>query len=67
MIVLQVLRYGFGQQYKPHMDSLSDDVAGPRLCTILLYLNGGCSLQPDVTVILYNTLYLLATLYATLG
>eukprot|EP00882_Tetradesmus_deserticola_P023404 GHRQ01025467.1.p1 GENE.GHRQ01025467.1~~GHRQ01025467.1.p1 ORF type:complete len:288 (+),score=44.69 GHRQ01025467.1:151-1014(+) len=36
---LQVLRYGEGQQYKPHMDSLSDDVAGPRLCTILLYLN----------------------------
>jgi hypothetical protein len=27
------------------MDSLSDDVAGPRLCTILLYLNGENKLQ----------------------
>jgi hypothetical protein len=47
--VLQVLRYGEGQQYKPHMDSLSDDVAGPRLCTILLYLNGKHKLQHHST------------------
>lgn len=38
--VLQVLRYGLGQQYKRHMDTLADDVAGPRVCTILMYLNG---------------------------
>lgn len=36
---MQVLRYGQGQQYKPHMDSLRDDEAGPRVCTVLLYLN----------------------------
>lgn len=35
-----MLRYGQGQYYKAHMDVLSDEVAGPRVCTILLYLNG---------------------------
>lgn len=38
--LLQVLRYGLGQEYKRHMDSLQDDVAGPRVCTVLMYLNG---------------------------
>lgn len=37
---LQVLRYGLGQEYKRHMDTLHDDDAGPRVCTILMYLNG---------------------------
>eukprot|EP00775_Hariotina_reticulata_P005585 gene5585-5824_t len=41
---MQVLRYGLGQQYKPHMDSLRDQVAGPRVCTVLLYLNGEMTL-----------------------
>lgn len=36
-----MLRYGVGQQYKRHMDSLQDDLAGPRVCTVLMYLNGG--------------------------
>lgn len=36
----QVLRYGLGQQYKPHMDTLQDEVSGPRVCTVLMYLNG---------------------------
>lgn len=39
---VQVLRYGFGQQYRPHMDTLRDDDAGPRVCTVLMYLNGEC-------------------------
>lgn len=38
--VLQVLRYGLGQEYKPHMDTLKDNDAGPRVCTVLMYLNG---------------------------
>lgn len=47
----QVLRYGLGQEYKRHMDSLQDDVAGPRVCTVLMYLNdvieGGETAFPD--------------------
>lgn len=39
-VLSQVLRYGVGQQYKPHMDTLRDEEAGPRVCTILMYLNG---------------------------
>jgi prolyl 4-hydroxylase len=35
----QVLRYARGQYYKEHMDTLHDEVAGPRIATILLYLN----------------------------
>jgi hypothetical protein len=37
----QVLRYGYLQSYKPHMDTLGDDVSGPRVATVLLYLSGG--------------------------
>ena len=39
---IQVLRYGYGQQYKAHTDSLIDDSA--RVATVLLYLNdvSGC-------------------------
>ena len=33
----QVLRYGVGQRYVPHTDSLIDDSA--RMATVLLYLN----------------------------
>ena len=33
----QVLRYGVGQKYVPHTDSLIDDSA--RMATVLLYLN----------------------------
>jgi len=36
---MQVLRYGIGQEYKVHMDTLSDDAAGPRIATVLMYLN----------------------------
>jgi prolyl 4-hydroxylase len=39
---MQVLRYGAGQQYRPHQDSIIEEVQqdfGPRLCTVLLYLN----------------------------
>ncbi len=35
--LLQVLRYGVGQKYGPHTDSLIDD--SPRMATVLLYLN----------------------------
>jgi prolyl 4-hydroxylase len=37
---MQVLRYGYQQSYKPHMDSLVDDEAGARVATVLLYLSG---------------------------
>lgn len=40
LLRLQVLRYSVGQQYKPHMDVLNAEEAGPRMCTVLLYLNG---------------------------
>lgn len=47
----QVLRYGLGQEYKPHMDTLKDNDAGPRVCTVLMYLNdvieGGETAFPD--------------------
>jgi hypothetical protein len=43
---LQVLRYGLGQEYKRHMDTLHDDDAGPRVCTILMYLNGKHACMP---------------------
>ena len=33
----QVLRYGPGQKYGAHMDSLIDD--SPRMATVLLYLH----------------------------
>lgn len=35
-----MLRYGVGQYYKPHMDTLRDEIAGARVATVLLYLNG---------------------------
>ncbi|KXZ43534.1 hypothetical protein GPECTOR_88g477 [Gonium pectorale] len=35
----QVLRYGLGQQYKVHADTLRDDEAGVRVATVLIYLN----------------------------
>lgn len=34
---VQVLRYGVGQYYHKHMDSLEDDT--PRLATMLVYLS----------------------------
>lgn len=37
---LQILRYGPGQQYKPHLDTLADD-SNQRIVTALVYLNGG--------------------------
>ncbi|PNW83828.1 hypothetical protein CHLRE_04g217931v5 [Chlamydomonas reinhardtii] len=46
---LQVLRYGPGQKYGAHMDSLIDD--SPRMATVLLYLHdteyGGETAFPD--------------------
>ncbi|KAG2499110.1 hypothetical protein HYH03_002695 [Edaphochlamys debaryana] len=48
---MQVLRYGRGQFYKPHTDSLSDD--SPRMATVLLYLSdpelGGETAFPQAT------------------
>jgi hypothetical protein len=38
---LQVLRYGHGQFYKKHYDSLGDEKAGARVATVLMYLRGG--------------------------
>ncbi|KAG2446779.1 hypothetical protein HYH02_008339 [Chlamydomonas schloesseri] len=38
----QILRYGLGQQYKVHADTLRDDEAGVRVATVLIYLN-----EPD--------------------
>ncbi len=44
---LQVLRYGRGQFYKKHYDSLGDEKAGARVATVLMYLRGGWPLaQP---------------------
>jgi len=37
---LQILRYGAGQQYKPHLDTLADD-DNQRIITALIYLNDG--------------------------
>ncbi|KXZ47226.1 hypothetical protein GPECTOR_37g232 [Gonium pectorale] len=46
---LQVLRYGIGQKYGAHMDSLIDN--SPRMATVLLYLHdteeGGETAFPD--------------------
>ncbi|KAL6745323.1 hypothetical protein V8C86DRAFT_2981497 [Haematococcus lacustris] len=39
---IQVLRYGIGQSYKMHADTLKDPVAGVRVATVLIYLN-----EPD--------------------
>lgn len=39
---LQILRYGHGQQYKVHSDTLQDPEAGVRVATVLIYLN-----EPD--------------------
>lgn len=36
----QVLRYGHGQYYKKHYDSLDNEEAGPRVVTVLMYLRG---------------------------
>lgn len=62
---MQVLRYGLGQQYKPHMDSLRDEESGPRVCTVLLYLNdvprGGETAFP------YSNRWVHASLPARLG
>ena len=48
-LLLQVLRYGNGQQYKPHFDSLDND--SPRTATVLVYLSdveeGGETTFPD--------------------
>lgn len=38
-ILYQVLRYDVGQYYHQHMDVLSNDQAGPRVATVLLYFN----------------------------
>ncbi|GIL88965.1 hypothetical protein Vretimale_16243 [Volvox reticuliferus] len=47
----QILRYGLGQQYKVHADTLRDDEAGVRVATVLIYLNepeeGGETAFPD--------------------
>lgn len=46
---MQVLRYGVGQEYKPHYDSLVEE--SPRVATVVLYLNdvdqGGETAFPD--------------------
>ena len=34
----QILRYGIGQYYHQHTDSLPNDIAGPRVATLLIYL-----------------------------
>ena len=34
---MQILRYGHGQKYGAHYDSLEDD--SPRVCTVLIYLS----------------------------
>ena len=39
---LQILRYGSGQTYKPHMDVLEKDTEGRRKATVIIYLSGGC-------------------------
>lgn len=48
---IQVLRYGIGQFYKVHADTLKDDEAGVRVATVLVYLNepeeGGETAFPD--------------------
>ena len=36
----QVLRYGYLQTYREHMDTLGDEASGPRVATVLLYLSG---------------------------
>jgi len=36
---VQVLRYGIGQFYKVHADTLRDEEAGVRVATVLIYLN----------------------------
>ncbi|GFR49468.1 hypothetical protein Agub_g11528 [Astrephomene gubernaculifera] len=36
---MQILRYGLGQQYKVHSDTLRDEQAGLRVATVLIYLN----------------------------
>ncbi|KAG1662351.1 hypothetical protein FOA52_000016 [Chlamydomonas sp. UWO 241] len=50
----QVLRYGPGQYYHPHTDSLPDDQAGPRVATLLVYLSdpeeGGETGFPETTL-----------------
>ncbi|KAG2493976.1 hypothetical protein HYH03_007903 [Edaphochlamys debaryana] len=47
----QILRYGIGQQYKVHADTLVDPEAGVRVATVLIYLNepevGGETAFPD--------------------
>lgn len=35
---MQVLRYGQGQQYRVHMDTLHTEEGGPRVATVLMYL-----------------------------
>ncbi|GMH38511.1 hypothetical protein BSKO_06395 [Bryopsis sp. KO-2023] len=48
---LQVLRYGSGQQYRPHMDVLDDNDDGKRVATVLMYLrdcmDGGETAFPE--------------------
>jgi hypothetical protein len=48
----QVLRYGVGQKYGAHMDSLID--SSPRMATVLIYLaeteEGGETAFPDGSV-----------------
>lgn len=43
--MLTVLRYGLGEEYKPHFDFLTDKAeiasAGQRVKTVLVYLNAG--------------------------
>jgi prolyl 4-hydroxylase len=43
---LQVLRYGRGQFYKKHYDSLGDEKAGARVATVLMYLKGALRAGP---------------------
>lgn len=51
---LQVLRYGVGQEFKPHHDFFTYAAPSQRVATLLIYLNdpdeGGSTIFPDVNL-----------------